>query len=490
MEDAAITAAYGMKIETIRSLYNIRYHILAVMAASVLLCLGCLIYLCFAAGRRYEWDDIRAGGLNRIPLDLYIPAVVFACYWLCFAVYEMSPLDHMYQYAGNALAEDLLLKAIITAAFSFVGGLLGTALIFALAAQWKTPDRFWLKNTVLYRLLSWVFRQILKLFGMLPVMWQWLLVGLGMGGVILFCIAVQSEFLLVVTAIHCILIVIYGAWAYGTLLQGAKRMAEGNLQHKIPTRFLIGAFRDMALQMNALADVTVAAANAQLRSDRMKTELITNVSHDIKTPLTSIINYTDLLRSAQTPEEQADYLAILDSQSQRLKKLIEDLTELSKASTGNLQANTAPMDALEALTQALGEFSDKLALAQLQVCTDIPGEPVIIQADGRLFWRVTANLLSNVVKYALPGTRVYISLKQVQPFAVISIKNISREPLNIGAEELMERFVRGDQSRNTEGSGLGLSIAASLMEVQKGRLDLEINGDLFAASLYFPLSGE
>lgn len=487
IEDTSVTAAYGLPIETIRSLYHLRYYILAAMGLSALLCLGCLIYLCFSAGKSRFREEICPKGLNRIPLDLYAPAVIFACYWLCYAVYEMSPMDHMYFYAGNTFQEDTVLRIIITAAFSFAGGLLGTGLIFAVAAQGKAPERYWLKNTVSYRVLSVIVRGIYKLFALLPVMWQWLLVGIGMGASILFCIGIESEFLLLWTILNCVAIVVYGAYAFGTLLKGAKNLAQGNLNTKVSTKFLFGAFRELACQMNAVADAALASAEAKVKSDRMKTELITNISHDIKTPLTSIINYTDLLRSAETPQQQEEYLVVLDQQGQRLKKLIEDLTELSKASTGNIQANTMPMDGTEALTQALGEFADKMALAQLQLCPDIPGEPVMIQADGRLFWRVTANLLSNTVKYAMPGTRVYVSLKKTQYHGIITIKNISREPLNIEADELMERFVRGDQSRNTEGSGLGLSIAASLMEVQKGSLKLEVNGDLFSAQIFFPL---
>lgn len=487
IEDNSITAAYGLSIESIRSLYDLRYYVLVVMAVSALGCLGCLIYLSFAAGKSRFREEIRPGGLNRIPLDIYIPVVIFCCFWLLYAIYEMSPLDNMYYYAGNTLLEDMALRAILSAAFAFVGGILATGAIFAMAAQWKTPNRYWLKNTVLYRIIAPIVRALYKLFRLLPVMWQWLLVGIGMGFPIVFSIAVESEFLLLWSILNCFAVIVYGAYAFGTLLQGAKNMAQGNLSAKVSTKFLFGAFRDFGHQLNAVAAAALASADAKLRSDRMKTELITNISHDIKTPLTSVINYTDLLRSAQSPQQQEEYLTILEHQGQRLKKLIEDLTELSKASTGNIQAVTAPMDGVEALQQALGEFSDKMALAQLQVCPDIPGEPVMLQADGRLFWRVTANLMSNVVKYAMAGTRVYVSLKKTDYFGVIAIKNISREPLNIRADELMERFVRGDRSRNTEGSGLGLSIAASLMEVQNGRLEIEVNGDLFSATLYFPL---
>ena len=218
----------------------------------------------------------------------------------------------------------------------------------------------------------------------------------------------------------------------------------------------------------------------------MKTELITNVSHDIKTPLTSIINYVDLLQKAHTPEEEAQYLEVLSRQSQRMKKLIEDLMDMSKATTGNMTVEIFRVDAVEAVNQALGEFSDKLAAASLTPVFRNPEEPVEILADGRLTWRVLSNLLGNVVKYALPGTRVYVDLVKLEHQVVLSLKNISREELNVSTEELTERFVRGDKSRNTEGSGLGLNIAQSLMELQKGQLQLLVDGDLFKVTLIFP----
>jgi signal transduction histidine kinase len=218
----------------------------------------------------------------------------------------------------------------------------------------------------------------------------------------------------------------------------------------------------------------------------MKTELITNVSHDIKTPLTSIINYVDLLRKPHTEAEGEEYLAVLARQSGQMKKLIDDLMDMSKAATGNMNMELTEMDAVEAVNQALGEFADKLAAVPLIPVVRCPDTPVMIRADGRLLWRTLSNLLQNAVKYALPGTRLYLDVTRVDGNAVISLKNISREELNISADELMERFVRGDASRNTEGSGLGLNIAKSLMELQKGQLQLMVDGDLFKATVVFP----
>jgi signal transduction histidine kinase len=232
--------------------------------------------------------------------------------------------------------------------------------------------------------------------------------------------------------------------------------------------------------------VAAIAAEKQLKSERMKTELITNVSHDIKTPLTSIINYVDLLQQPHTEEEGEQYLEVLSRQSLRLKKLVEDLMDMSKASSGAMTVNITSVDAVEAVNQALGEFSDKLNAANLTPVFRSPDSQLHMLADGRLTWRVLSNLLSNVVKYALPGTRVYVDLLRLDKSVVLSVKNISREALNISAEELTERFVRGDASRNTDGSGLGLNIAQSLMYLQKGNLELTVDGDLFKVTLTFP----
>ena len=231
-----------------------------------------------------------------------------------------------------------------------------------------------------------------------------------------------------------------------------------------------------------------------MKSERLKTELITNVSHDIKTPLTSIVNYVDLLQKPHTPEEETEYLAVLDRQSKRMKKLIEDLVEMSKASTGNIPAYLAPTDLVEITNQALAEYDGKLKLAGLTPEVTVlgrdgkpkaPEAAVTVMADGRLLWRVLDNLLGNAVKYAMPGTRLYVDIAEYERSVMLSVKNISKNRLNISADELMERFVRGDASRSTEGSGLGLNIAKSLMELQKGKLNLIVDGDLFKAVLLY-----
>jgi signal transduction histidine kinase len=279
--------------------------------------------------------------------------------------------------------------------------------------------------------------------------------------------------------------VLYGGYAFGTLLLGARKMAEGDLNHKISTKYLRGSFRECAERLNSLSDTAMREAQNRLKSERMKTELITNVSHDIKTPLTSIINFVDLLRKPHTEEEAKQYLEVLSRQSGRMKRLIEDLMDLSKATTGNMQVTMVRLDAVEAIQQALGEFSDRLGAAELTPVFRYPEGQVSVLADGRQMWRVLSNLLGNAVKYAMPGTRLYLDLSQQGENVELSIKNISREELRASAEELLERFVQGDASRNAEGSGLGLNIAKSLMELQQGSMQIQLDGDLFKVILTF-----
>jgi signal transduction histidine kinase len=228
------------------------------------------------------------------------------------------------------------------------------------------------------------------------------------------------------------------------------------------------------------------AVEQRLRSERLKTELITNVSHDIKTPLTSIVSYVDLLKKEELPEKATEYVAVLDRQSARLKKLTEDLVEASKASTGNVSVQLQPIVVNEILHQAMGDYEDRLNAGHLEVVLNTYEGNLEALADGRLLWRVLDNLLSNVCKYALAGTRVYVDLGVRGEMVFLEMKNISRDPLNIDAGELTERFVRGDASRHTEGSGLGLNIAKSLMDLMGGGFTLSVDGDLFKATLTLP----
>ena len=283
-------------------------------------------------------------------------------------------------------------------------------------------------------------------------------------------------------------VILYAFWQMNLLQEGSKRIATGDLHHPIDTGKMCWEFKRHGENINNVSNSIQIAVDERMKSEHFKTELITNVSHDIKTPLTSIINYVDLIKKEDIQDETVQgYVDVLDRQSARLKKLIEDLMEASKASTGNLAVSLEECDVDVLLTQVVGEFEEKLAKNQLEVVVDRPEQSIKMLVDGRHMWRVLDNLLNNACKYSMPGTRVYVSLQQKDNEAVITFKNISKSALNIPSEELLERFVRGDSSRNTEGSGLGLSIAQSLTELMRGNMTLEIDGDLFKVVLRFPV---
>lgn len=554
-------------------LYEHKEMVYAALVGGVLLFAICAVYLCAAAGCRKGTSEIKAGGLNALPLDLYAGGVVLVAV-LCVEILDELDISRLERQSFFALLQ-------LGGVMGYVCSLAFVGFCFAFAAQVKMKGGHWFWNSVTGRciklclwlvkkgwavcllvvpklwqkgkglalslwkfaaavcvavwglvrrvfteLLPWLWKQgkrllkdlwkfasalailgwdIIKktfallrrwlgqfgrycerLFSRLPLIWQWLLVGAVLALWLLVAVGERMESMVILWCFGALAVVLYGANCFGALLEGAKRMRSGDLESKVDDKYLIGSFREFAEELNGLADVAMVAAQKQLKSDRMKTELITNVSHDIKTPLTSIINYVDLLEKPHTEEQEKAYLEVLSRQSQRMKKLIEDLMEMSKASTGNIQVEIGKIDAVEAVNQALGEFADKLTAAGLTPVFHQGSEEVFLLADGRLLWRAMSNVLSNAVKYALPGTRLYVDVGAVEDKAVISFKNISGAQLNISAEELMERFVRGDSSRNTEGSGLGLNIAKSLMELQKGQLQLLVDGDLFKVTLVFP----
>ncbi len=270
------------------------------------------------------------------------------------------------------------------------------------------------------------------------------------------------------------------------LQTAAKNIADGDLNYRVDTSKMRFDFKAHGEDLNRIGDGLLLAVDDRLKSERMKTELITNVSHDLKTPLTSIVNYVDLLKKEQLTGTAGEYVEVLDRQSARLKKLTEDLVEASKASTGNLHVTLETVNVAEFLEQAQAEYAARLVTAGLTVVMQVPEEALPARSDGRYLWRIMDNLLGNACKYALPGTRVYIGAARQGDMVVIDVKNISRDKLNISADELMERFVRGDSSRNTEGSGLGLSIAQSLAALMGGRLELTVDGDLFKAEVFLP----
>lgn len=283
-------------------------------------------------------------------------------------------------------------------------------------------------------------------------------------------------------------------WVYSSSRQEDRiadaigRIAGGDTSYQMDLDGLSGKELGIARKINLIGTGLERALQEQVKSERLKADLITNVSHDIKTPLTSIINYVDLLKREQLPGERVqEYLNVLDQKSQRLKTLTEDLVEASKASSGNLKLEMARLDLVEMIWQTNGEFEEKFADRHLELVSSLPGTSALIEADGRHLWRVLENLYNNAFKYAMERSRVYTDVICDNGIAYFTIKNVSEHPLNVSSDELTERFVRGDVSRTTEGSGLGLSIAQSLTKLQGGSFDIIIDGDLFKVRIGFPI---
>ena len=465
--------------------YKIRYTIYVIMALAFVFGLLSFVTLMSVSGRRRDNGEICPGPLYAIPADLLTWILgMLACAAIGIPAGMMTD------------------NGIVNAVFLGLGVLLagniflGFCMSIAVRAKKKT---LW-KNTVIYWCLHLMKKICVGIWAMLlefPMIWK-VVLGAGILSFLEFLgiVAFSYDTGILVTLwflekLILLPVIFYGAWIIRRLQKGATALAEGDLSYQIDTKGMRGDFKKQGKDLNSIASGMSLAVEKQLKSERMKTELITNVSHDIKTPLTSIINYADLIGKESCENEKiTEYAEVLVRQSVRLKRLIEDLVEASKASTGNLEVKLAACDAAVFLTQAGGEYEEKLQNANLTLVTSQPENEIRIMADGRRMWRVFDNLMNNICKYAQPGTRVYLSLERIGNSAVIIFRNTSREALNISEEELMERFVRGDASRTTEGNGLGLSIARSLAELQGGKLTIKIDGDLFKAILIFPVLNE
>lgn len=272
-----------------------------------------------------------------------------------------------------------------------------------------------------------------------------------------------------------------------TVIEGLRQLGSGDLDYKVDTTELKGNNKELAEVVNSMGDGLKTAVEVRMKNERMQADLITNVSHDIKTPLTSIVNYVDLLKRENIEDPKIKgYIDILERKSQRLKQLTEDLVEASKASSGNVNMEFVTLNLNELVQQVNGEFDERLSGRELDMICSLPPEPALVRADSRYLWRVIENLYGNVAKYAMPGSRVYVDVIRREGSVVFIMKNMSEQTLNISPDELMERFVRGDSSRTTEGSGLGLSIAENLVKLMKGTFELFVDGDLFKVEVTFP----
>ena len=457
---------------------------------SVLWLIG-MVWLTVTAGRRPEDEEIHLNGFDRWYTEIAAGAVIGI--WLAGTIISGTLIANSslgYSHAVVTVIVTCLICGTYTMAWFLIGYL---SLIRRIKA-----GTLW-KNSLIRKVLKWIGKCSGKLVdfarafsrntaekikvllvGGAFLFLQFLIIGCGFTGAGVFLII-----LLIVDA-AAVIFIIRKADGLDLIMDGLKKISDGELQYKIKTDTLTGKQKVMAEYINNIGSGLDAAVENSLKKERMQTELITNVSHDLKTPLTSIINYVDLMkRENPTDPKIQEYLRILDEKSQRLKVLTEDVVEASKASTGNIKLEMNDIDFVEMVQQVIGEFEEKFQEKNLTMMVHFTDEPSIIYADGQRMWRVLENVFGNVVKYAMEGTRVYAEISNRNKKVTFSLKNISAQPLNISADELTERFIRGDVARNTEGSGLGLSIAKSLTELQGGEFKLYLDGDLFKVMITF-----
>ena len=464
-----------------RVISELAYVGLVVVPVAILLSISLFIYLMHVSGKHYGEEGIRCCAFARIPTDvLYfgIGLIVLFAVMVCDDLHGNNPVELV---TGIAIIVGLVTLFVSSCIF--------------LAEKVKTGT-FW-KNSVcgyiyvfLKKACVLLYKGICKLPTMPVVTLAFVVISFcELMGIALLATHYEEHLLVAwfIEKVIMAIVVFYVAYVLGLLREGGRALAEGNLTKQMDTSKMIWVFKEHGENLNKIGEGMSKAVDERLKSERMKTELITNVSHDIKTPLTSIINYADLISKEETDNPVIkEYSEVLYRQSNRLRRLTENLVEASKASTGNVEVNLAPCEVGVLLAQTVGEFEQKLEEKGMTLVTKQPEEPILILADGKHLWRVFDNLMNNICKYAQDGTRVYLSVEEDGDNAKIIFKNISNYQLDISSDELMERFVRGDSSRHTEGNGLGLSIAKSLTDVQNGHMEIVVDGDLFKVILTFP----
>lgn len=482
-------------------LYTMRLGVYVIAIITLFLAILCFIYLMHASGKHPNEEGVRAGWGTAIPLDILTLGTVSAFIFL------LDVVTYFFHNASSPLVLIPIIPMVMLSETILIGWSMSFALRTKLGKWWRNTLIFHL-GCLLLKLTKAVAKWIIELIKQIPLIPK---ATLAITTITLFELLIliifwedgmHLLFWWIAEKLILLPIILYTVIFLSKLKQGGNALATGDFNYQIDTKYMFWDLKQHGENLNNIAQGTSLALEERMKSERLKTELITNVSHDIKTPLTSIINYADLLHKEVTNDSCEtdsismnvgkfqtikDYSSILLRHSERLKRLIEDLIEASKASTGNIEVNLEPCDTAILLTQAAGEYEQKLTSARLSIITKQPEEPIFIMADGRRLWRIFDNLLNNICKYAQMGTRVYLTLEKQDDFAIISFKNTSRDALNVSADELMERFVRGDASRHTEGNGLGLSITKSLTELQNGTMELDIDADLFKVILRFPI---
>ena len=448
------------------------------LACSVISFIMTLVLLTTTAGRvEGQEDKIRMNLVDKIKAEFIFLALV-----LLLVITTVVAVQIVY---GNWKIPGMLIMA---GTMTYVCDSVFLVLYLSLVRRVKA-DMLW-KSSLIY----WILSGIRKVFSNVRITARIMLYFIG--GNLLFLLLVYETFVgrSVLAALFAVCLMAAGAYYMlrnsiqrNKILEGVNKIAEGNLKFKIDTEGFYGGNKSFADAVNNIGDGLYRAVDENTKNERMKADLITNVSHDIKTPLTSIINYVNLIKMEHIENERLkEYVDILDAKAQRLKQLTEDLVEASKISSGNIELHMQCIDFVELVYQTGGEFNEKFEKKDLTTITKLPKEPVYIMADGRRIWRVVENLYNNVAKYALAHTRVYVTVEATETEMEFSIKNISEQEIKVDTTELTERFIRGDTARTTEGSGLGLSIAKNLTGLMDGRFSIGLDGDLFKVSVCFP----
>lgn len=457
---------------------------------SAVLLLVIVAWLTVVAGRRPEDEELHLNGFDRWRTE--IAAALVIGIWAGIVICTGLAMDTFTgSYVSQSVAGTFYYQSVnVNAATILCGGVLGFVTCTAFLTGYLSLVRR-IKAKTLWKdsLLRWLIANTRVFIRHIPIVWKYVLA---------FVAFVFSQFLLwtagsfffVVVGfaadVMAFIYILYQAVGKKKIRDGIMRIASGEVEYQIPLEGLKGDQLEIAGRINSIGEGLDAAVEANMKNERLKTDLITNVSHDIKTPLTSIINYVDLLKRENIQDEKIrGYLDILEAKAQRLKILTEDVVEASKVSSGNVVLECMNLNLVEMVQQTSGEFAEKFEVRGLKEVLSLPEEPAIIWADGRRMWRILENIYNNAAKYAMEGTRVYADLDLTEEQVIFSLKNISEQPLNISADELTERFIRGDVSRSTEGSGLGLSIAKNLAELMNGKFELYLDGDLFRVTITF-----
>ena len=494
---------YALIYHQAEQFYDNRNVIPVVCCAGTILALLCFIFLVCSAGHKNGREGITPSAIHEIHLDVYTVVVAVGAF------------IGLYLAVGWIGVNSSMINLIVLVVLFAAEVIWCTLYFMELAIRLKMGK--WWQNTILYRVFRFFgrfckgfFRGIVKLIRGIPVVWRTVLLCLAVcvaeffglmlfyhdTGVLLFFWAIEK-------------VILCGAITFVALMckelqEGSEALSDGDLNHKLDTSHMVLSFKEHGENLNRIGEGISGAVEQRMKSEHLKTELITNVSHDIKTPLTSIINYADLIgkeasgdakdtgdgagtETAQEREQHiSEYAEVLLRQSQKLKKLLDDLLEASKATTGNLEVHPEVCDVSVLLSQAVGEYEQRFAEKKLETIVKQPEETVKVMADGRHLWRVFDNLLNNIYKYAQEGSRVYLNVEHDGQNVSIIFRNMSAYPLEMSPEELEERFTRGDRSRHMEGNGLGLSIAKSLTELQNGDMQIVTDGDLFKVVITLP----